>query len=126
MSDAPPEVVALAERRAAARAAKDFGTSDALRDEIAAAGWLVKDTPGGYDLAPKPPYDVHPTVATLPDSSAEHDTRPVTVALLADGLPAGVPRCVDALLAHTSACVLVLEVGGTFHDDRVETLHVDA
>ena len=32
---APPEVVDLAERRAAARAAKDFAAADALRDELA-------------------------------------------------------------------------------------------
>jgi hypothetical protein len=122
--EAPPEVRALAERRAAARAAKDWAASDALRDEIAAAGWLVKDTAGGWDLAPKPPYDVAATVADLPDRSAQPDTRPVTVALLADGWPDDVRRCVDALLAHTTAHVLVLDVGGTFHDDRVEMLHV--
>ena len=35
--EAPPEVVALAERRAAARAERDFETSDRLRDELAGA-----------------------------------------------------------------------------------------
>lgn len=43
----PAEVQALLERRQAARAAKDWKQSDALRDEIAAHGWLVKDTPKG-------------------------------------------------------------------------------
>ncbi|HEY6961738.1 MAG TPA: cysteine--tRNA ligase [Gaiellaceae bacterium] len=48
---APPEVAALAERRAQARAAKDFATSDSLRDELAAAGWTMRDEPdGGYTL----------------------------------------------------------------------------
>jgi cysteinyl-tRNA synthetase len=43
----PAEVVALAEERAAARKAKDFAASDRLRDEIAAAGYLIEDAPGG-------------------------------------------------------------------------------
>ena len=43
----PAEVQALLERRQAARAAKEWKQSDALRDEIAARGWIVKDTPKG-------------------------------------------------------------------------------
>ena len=46
----PPEIVALAEARLAARAAKDFAESDRLRDEIAAAGWTVRDVAAGYEL----------------------------------------------------------------------------
>ncbi len=49
---APPEVVVLAEQRLVARAAHDFAASDRLRDEIAAAGWVVRDGPGGFDLVP--------------------------------------------------------------------------
>jgi cysteinyl-tRNA synthetase len=51
---APPEVAALAERRAAARAERDFEASDLLRDELAAAGWEMRDEPGGgYTLVPR-------------------------------------------------------------------------
>jgi cysteinyl-tRNA synthetase len=46
----PAEVVALAESRVVARAGKDFAQSDRLRDEIAAAGWVVRDVAGGYEL----------------------------------------------------------------------------
>ena len=46
-SEAPPEVAALAERRAKARADRDFETSDRLRDELAALGWEMRDEPGG-------------------------------------------------------------------------------
>ncbi|HEX6389930.1 MAG TPA: cysteine--tRNA ligase [Solirubrobacteraceae bacterium] len=47
---APADVVQLAEARQTARAAKDFAESDRLRDEIAAAGWVVRDVAGGYEL----------------------------------------------------------------------------
>jgi cysteinyl-tRNA synthetase len=47
---APPELVSLAERRVAARAARDFELADRLRDELAAAGWQMRDRPDGYDL----------------------------------------------------------------------------
>jgi cysteinyl-tRNA synthetase len=49
--DAPlPEgAVELLERRAAARAAKDFAASDALRDELAALGVDVRDTANGQE-----------------------------------------------------------------------------
>jgi cysteinyl-tRNA synthetase len=41
--EAPAEVAGLAEQRREAREAKDFAESDRLRDEIAAAGWEVRD-----------------------------------------------------------------------------------
>lgn len=47
MSDVPPDVERLLNERAAARAAKDFARADALRDEISALGYEVKDAPGG-------------------------------------------------------------------------------
>jgi cysteinyl-tRNA synthetase len=49
--DAPlPEGAdALLQRRADARAARDFATSDALRDELAAMGVEVRDTPQGQE-----------------------------------------------------------------------------
>jgi cysteinyl-tRNA synthetase len=49
-AEAPAEVQALAEARLRAREAKDFAESDRLRDEIAAAGWVVRDVAGGYEL----------------------------------------------------------------------------
>src|SRR4051794_1360799 len=39
----------LLDERASARAAKDFAASDRLRDELAARGVAVKDTPGGQE-----------------------------------------------------------------------------
>ena len=48
----PPELVALAERRAQARAARDFAEADRLRDALRAEGWEVRDGPGGPELVP--------------------------------------------------------------------------
>ena len=50
--EAPDEVVALAEQRRAARAAKDFVEADRLRDEIAGLGWQVRDVDDGFQLVP--------------------------------------------------------------------------
>ena len=50
MEEAPGEVELLAEGRRAARQRRDFAESDRLRDEIAALGWDVRDTAGGYEL----------------------------------------------------------------------------
>jgi cysteinyl-tRNA synthetase len=49
-AEAPMEIVELAERRRQARAERDFETSDRLRDELAAAGWEMRDRSDGYDL----------------------------------------------------------------------------
>ncbi|HSB38148.1 MAG TPA: cysteine--tRNA ligase [Gaiellaceae bacterium] len=54
--EAPPaELEELARARVEARARKDFATGDRLRDEIAAAGWEVRDVDAepGYRLVPK-------------------------------------------------------------------------
>jgi cysteinyl-tRNA synthetase len=50
-TELPEGAAALLERRAAARAARDFATSDALRDELAALGVEVRDTPDGQVTA---------------------------------------------------------------------------
>ena len=134
----PAEVTALADRRAEARAAKDFAESDRLRDAIADAGWTVRDGPDGSVLSPRPPYEVLTSVADLPDRRAEPDARRCTVAVLVEGWPDDVRTCVEALLAHAPSDVVVvlLEHGPTdagavvhelavAHPGRVEELHVE-
>ena len=49
---APSAVDALAEKRWAAKKTKDFKTADALRAELAAAGWAMLDGKDGYKLEP--------------------------------------------------------------------------
>jgi cysteinyl-tRNA synthetase len=51
---APPEVVALAEERQSARAARDFARADELRDEIERHGFVVRDAGDRFELVPAP------------------------------------------------------------------------
>jgi cysteinyl-tRNA synthetase len=46
----PAEITALLEARQAARKARDFKQSDAIRDELKAKGWVIEDTPKGPKL----------------------------------------------------------------------------
>lgn len=48
----PVEVQVIVEERAAARSNKNWAESDRLRDEIAALGWIIKDTKEGQKLTP--------------------------------------------------------------------------
>ena len=56
IEEAPTELADLAERRREARDAKEFAEADRLRDELAAAGWEVRDVaePPGYRLVRRP------------------------------------------------------------------------
>ncbi len=137
MSEAPEAVRTLAAQRAEARVAKDFARSDALRDEIAAAGWVVRDTAGGWELAERPPYDVLASVRDLPDRSADADGRRCTVGVLVEGWADDVRTCVAALVAHAppDVVVVLLDNGSDAgravhglaqaHPGRVEELHVE-
>jgi len=49
-SEIPAEIQALADERTAAKKAKDFKRSDAIRDELKAKGWVIEDTPKGIKL----------------------------------------------------------------------------
>ena len=133
---APDDVTALAEQRAQARAGKDFAESDRLREAIADAGWVVRDGADGYQLAPRPPYAVLPSVTDLPDRSGEPDDGRATVGVLVEGWPEDVRTCVEALLAHApqDVRVVLLENGPTgagavVHElaehPRVDELHVE-
>jgi cysteinyl-tRNA synthetase len=50
--DVAADAVALARQRDEARARKDFATSDALRDQLQAMGYVVQDTPDGTRIRP--------------------------------------------------------------------------
>ena len=67
---APDHIIALAQERTAARAAKDWARSDQLRDEIAAAGFDVVDVAGGFELKARERYPVY---------TSPRDIRPIVV-----------------------------------------------
>lgn len=51
-SDVPAEVTARAAELDAARAAKDYGTADAIRAELQDAGWIVETSAAGTTVRP--------------------------------------------------------------------------
>ena len=97
MSGAPPEVVALAERRAVSREAKDFSAADELRDQITELGWTVVDRPGGeWGLEP-----ISTAETTAPERLrakdvvsilAEPPTCDVSLHWVAEGWPEDIDR----------------------------------
>jgi GT2 family glycosyltransferase len=133
-ADPPPEVTTLADRRAAARENRDFAAADALRAAIAAAGWLVTDTPHGYALAPAPPFVLAPNLAALPDRPVEPGR--VAGVVLVNGWPQDVEAFVSAWAEHTAVELCALDLGDVDgagsvlhglaqqHPGRVLDLHV--
>jgi len=51
--EVPPEILALVDERQNARKNKDFQRADDVRDRLAAAGWVVEDTPAGVRVKRK-------------------------------------------------------------------------
>lgn len=50
--EVPVDILARAQARDEARAAKDWAAADAIRDELTASGWLVEDTVDGTQVRP--------------------------------------------------------------------------
>src|SRR5215212_1381000 len=94
-----PEVARLLARRQAARERRDFATADALRDQLRQAGWLVRDTPAGPELAPAPPYGTVDPAAVTPRWELP-DRLEVSVVVHVAGWPEDVARATRALDAH--------------------------
>ena len=55
--EAPEELQQLAAEREEARAARDFERADRIRDQLADAGWEIRDTPEGARLVRPPPRE---------------------------------------------------------------------
>jgi cysteinyl-tRNA synthetase len=102
MPEAPEEVVAMAERRARARAAKDFAEADAIRDRIASAGWAVEDASGGgYTLTPAGrPADERIAPADVPSVLGEPATVDVSLQWVCEGWPEDIERAIASFRAH--------------------------
>jgi cysteinyl-tRNA synthetase len=105
--DAPDDIRALADARAAARRLHDWATADDLRARIEAGGWRVIDTGTFYDLERAAPPDVSDAARVRYGSSASVPSRlddaPVgtaSVVLVATDWPDDLARALRALTAH--------------------------
>ncbi|MBT5806564.1 MAG: hypothetical protein HOI16_04655, partial [Actinobacteria bacterium] len=103
----PDQVTALAEERGRARVNKDFVRSDQLRDEIAVAGWVIKDTPEGYSLTQAPPFGITAHLGALVDQYAESISGTTVVLVIVDGWPEDTRMSLIALLEHVPIGVKV-------------------
>ncbi len=52
-ADIPADIQALAEQRWQAKQARDWPAADALRQQLDAAGWVIKDAKDSYQILPK-------------------------------------------------------------------------
>ena len=138
MPEPDRDVRALAAERQRAREARDWARADALRERLRAAGWLVRDTQAGPELAEAPPFEAVDPGALAPrwDSPDAHD---VSVVVHVAGWPADVARATAALARLCGAVdyevVLVDDGAGeatgraleglAAADGRVRAFHLD-
>ncbi len=103
MPDAPRDVVRLAQERAGARASGDYSAADALRDQIAEAGWTVVDEPDGYRLEAVA-EEAEPVVrlrASDVSSVLEHEPdMDATVHWVCEGWPEDIERAIAGFRAN--------------------------
>jgi len=104
VAEAPQDVVRLAEERAAARASKDFGAADTLRDRIAGAGWTVVDEPGGYRLerveVEETEQPVRRRAADVPSILEDEPDLDASVHWVCEGWSEDIERAIAAFRAH--------------------------
>ena len=104
MGEPPPDVLRMAEERTAARAAKDFGTADRLRQQLADAGWIVHDAPGGSTVEPIAAEEPSGPVPAADVTSVL--TRPPTVDVslhwVCEGWPEDIRRAVGSFRANAA------------------------
>lgn len=134
----PRPVLELVAERQAARERRDFALADTLRDQVRAAGWLIRDTTAGAELEEAPPWEPLDPATAAPrwDEPDQHEVSLIVHVL---GWPEDVGRAVASLAEHCAATdyevVLVddgagAKVGGALEDlaaadARVRVLHLE-
>ena len=116
---APDDVRLLAERRADARAAKDFAAADTLRDEIAERGWVVVDEPGGFSLQPAEADGPAPGPVKASDIASVLDREPVfdiAIHWVCEGWLDDIDRAIGAFTANAGSRRLQFVVADTTGD----------
>jgi len=126
----------LLEERAAARAARDFARADGLRDEILAAGFVVKDTPEGQQIKAAPRFQARDP-ATIPNELGDPPSIEFSLHLLCEGFPDDVDRFLNGFARHNDVAraeVVVVDNGsdaGEWLEERarahpfVRVVHLD-
>jgi len=104
---APEAVRRLAEQRAEARAARDFGAADALRAQITDRGWIVTDASGGFTLVPAAAPDETASGAVpaseIPSALDREATYDVSIHWVAQGWPDDIDRAMAAFHANAGS-----------------------
>jgi glycosyltransferase involved in cell wall biosynthesis len=134
----PPSVLDLVSERQVARERRDFARADVLREQVRAAGWLIRDTAAGAELVEALGWEpLDPATAT--PRWDEPDRHEVSLIVHVLGWPDDVRRAVSSLAACCAGTdyevVLVddgagAEVGRALEDlaadeTRVRVLHLD-
>lgn len=113
----PPHVVALAQRRSAARARRDWAVADDLKAQIEVAGWRVVDSDLDFQLLAAQPGDIvtadetiYGSVDSVPSLLGEPSTMAVSVVVVPG--PGGSPpgATLAAVAAHRTASSQVVVV----------------
>jgi Glycosyl transferase family 2 len=103
MTQIPDDVRELVQRRSEARSAGDYAAADSLRDQIAAAGWSVRDEPDGGFLLEELPQTVRATrlrADDVPSELGEPPTADVSVHWVCEGWSDDIERAIRAFRAH--------------------------
>jgi GT2 family glycosyltransferase len=132
MSEPSERVRALATEREAARAAKDFAKADALRAQIEAEGFVVKDSASGPQLEPAPratatqgaPRFATVDAAAILNALAGAPACEVSFHLLYEGFKEDLERFLAGFRAHndTTKTELVVVDNASGDGEWIETL----
>ena len=103
-SQLPASIQESVNARAASRQRGDYARADALRTQLAAQGFALRDTRDGTVLVVRRPEEGFMVIARsadTPDHATEPDRYDLSVNLVAKNSQADLARCIDSLLAHS-------------------------
>ena len=134
MTDVPRDVERLLSEREDARAAKDYARADALRDEIAALGFDIRDTAGGVTVEPRASFEKVDPVA-IESALDKPALMAFSIHLLYEGHREDVERFLSSFRAHHDGHdyeVVIVDNASSdadwlesFGSERVRVLHLD-
>jgi len=132
----PPQIIALADARAMARAGKDWPEADRLRAEIEAAGWKVVDRGFSYTLGREHPPDVaaegvlrYGRSSSVPSRLEEPPKGTATVVLIATDWPDDLARALAGLSSHApdgTQTVIVADAPSPDQEEALRAIEADS